>query len=149
MADGDRRISVERVIDAPADQIFALLADASQHPRIDGSGTVREARSASTNLQLGSTFSMDMRLGVPYRISNTVVEFEQDRRIAWCHFGKHRWRYELEPQADGRTLVRETFDWSTAVIPKVIELMGAPARNRPGMERTLERVDEIVTGATG
>ena len=145
MAEGsDRRVSVERVIDAPAERIFAVLSDAARHPEIDGSGTVREARKGSQQLRLGSKFSMDMKLGAPYRIANTVVEFDQGRRIAWCHFGKHRWRYELEPQADGRTLVRETFDWSTAVIPKFIELIGAPVRNQPAMEKTLERLAEVV-----
>jgi uncharacterized protein YndB with AHSA1/START domain len=151
MADQDRiqQISVERVIDAPAAEIFAVLADANQHHRFDGSGTLQQAVKAPPKLELGSTFSMGMKFGVPYRTSNEVVEFEQDRRIAWCHYGKHRWRYELEPQPDGKTLVRETFDWSTAVIPKVIELMRAPARNRPNMEKTLERLAGVVEGAQG
>jgi len=38
---------------------------------------------------------MAMKLGVPYAVKNTVVEFEPDRQIAWCHFAKARWRYEL------------------------------------------------------
>ncbi|MDQ3107260.1 MAG: SRPBCC family protein [Actinomycetota bacterium] len=140
-----QQVSVERTIAAPAATIFALLSDANQHHRFDGSGTVREASKAPVTLTLGSKFSMGMKWGVPYRTSNEVVEFEQDRRIAWCHFGKHRWRYELEPQPDGTTLVRETFDWSTAAIPKVVELIGAPARNRPAMVKTLERLEAVVT----
>ena len=31
-----------------------------------------------------------------------VVEFEEDRRIAWRHYGHHIWRYTLEP-TDGGT----------------------------------------------
>jgi uncharacterized protein YndB with AHSA1/START domain len=145
----ERQVSVELVIDAPAADIFAIVSDASRHPDIDGSGTVRQARGGPQRLQLGSTFSMDMKLGAPYRMKNTVVEFEQDRRIAWCHFGKHRWRYELEPQGDGRTLVRETFDWSTAIVTKFVELIGAPARNEPGMVKTLERLAALVEGKDG
>ena len=148
MADADeKRVSAERVIDAPAERIFAVLADARQHHLIDGSDMLQSSLKAPDQLTLGSKFSMSMKMGVlPYRISNEVVEYEQDRRIAWCHFGKHRWRYELEPQADGKTLVRETFDWSTAVVPKVIELMGAPKKNQPAMVRTLERLAEAVEG---
>jgi hypothetical protein len=83
---------------------------------------------------------MDMKLGpLPYRISNTVVEFEADRRIAWAHVGGHRWRYELEP-VEGGTRVIETFDWSTAKAPRVIELMKYPAKNLTAIERTLERL---------
>jgi uncharacterized protein YndB with AHSA1/START domain len=146
---GKQQVSVERVIDAPAERIFAIVSDASRHADIDGSDSVKSARHAPEKLRLGSKFSMDMRIGVPYRISNTVVEYEEDRRIAWCHFGKHRWRYELEPQADGRTLVRETFDWSTASIPKFVELIGAPKRNEPGMVKTLERLAALVEGQEG
>ena len=149
MAESSQRISVERVIDAPPERIFAIVSDASRHADIDGSGSVRSARKAPEKLQLGSKFSMDMRIGLPYRISNEVVEYEENRRIAWAHFGKHRWRYELEPQGDGRTLVRETFDWSTAAIPKFVELIGAPARNRPAMEKTLERLAKAVEGQEG
>ena len=151
MADaGSQRVSAERVIDAPPERIFAILADARKHHLIDGSDMVQSSLKAPDQLTLGSKFSMSMKLGaVPYRISNEIVEYEADRRIAWCHFGKHRWRYELEPQADGTTLVRETFDWSTAIVPKVIELMGAPARNQPAMVKTLERLAEVVEGKDG
>ena len=151
MADaGSQRVSAERVIDAPPERIFAILADARKHHLIDGSDMVQSSLKAPDQLTLGSKFSMSMKLGaLPYRISNEIVEYEADRRIAWCHFGKHRWRYELEPQADGTTLVRETFDWSTAIVPKVIELMGAPARNQPAMVKTLERLAEVVEGKDG
>ena len=36
-------VSVERFIKAPAERVFALLADPSRHRELDGSGTVREA----------------------------------------------------------------------------------------------------------
>ena len=143
---GDRKVSVERVLAAPPERIFAILSDASQHHLIDGSGTVREPSEAPERLVLGSKFAMGMKFGVPYRTHNEVVEFEPDRRIAWCHFSKHRWRYELEPQPDGKTLVRETFDWSTAVVPRFIELIGAPSRNLPAMKKTLERLSQAATG---
>ena len=146
MADaGERRVSAERIVDAPAERIFAILADARQHHRIDGSEMVQSSLHAPERLTLGSKFSMSMKLGpIPYRIANEVVEFEPDRRIAWAHVGRHRWRYELEPQPDGRTLVRETFDWSTALVPKAIELVGYPKKNEAAIARTLERLAEVV-----
>jgi uncharacterized protein YndB with AHSA1/START domain len=141
----DRVVSVSRVIPAPPEKIFAVLADASTHPLIDGSGTVRETRDAAPEpLRLGTRFGMRMKLGVPYLITNTVVEYEQDRLIAWRHWGRHRWRYELEP-VEGGTRVTESFDWSTALVPKFIELVGYPTRHPPAMERTLERLERLVT----
>lgn len=136
-----RSVSVSRLIPAPADVIFDILANPARHPEIDGSGTVRSSKSEpDERLQMGSKFGMKMKLGVPYDIRNTVVEYEENHRIAWAHFGKHRWRYELEP-TDGGTLVTETFDWSTSVLPMAIELMGYPKRHVPSMKTTLERLE--------
>jgi hypothetical protein len=146
-----RVVSVSRTIPAPADQIFAILSDASKHPLIDGSGTVRNARgndapdSDPEPLRLGTKFGMDMRMGLPYIITNTVVEYDQDRLIAWRHWGRHRWRYELEP-VDGGTKVTESFDWSMALVPKAIELAGYPKKHPPAMEKTLERLEQVVLG---
>ncbi|MFN8050886.1 MAG: SRPBCC family protein [Acidimicrobiales bacterium] len=148
-----RQVSVTRVIAATPEAIFRIVADASFHHVIDGSGTVRGTSGTPEPLALGSRFAMKMKLGVPYVIGSTVVEFEQDRRIAWAHIGKHRWRYELtplEPAEDGspRTEVTETFDWSTSVFPKAIELAGYPKRHVPNMTRTLERLDAFVQNRT-
>jgi uncharacterized protein YndB with AHSA1/START domain len=142
----DRQISVSRVVDAPAGRIFDLLADPASHPLIDGSGSVRASRSSGPRrLELGSRFGMDMRLGVPYRIRNTVVEYEPGRLIAWRHFAGHRWRWQLTDLGDDRTNVTETFDWSTSRSPRAIELLGFPARNRRGIEATLERLAGVVS----
>ena len=82
-------VSVERVIKAPAREIFALLADAGRHCQLRrfGDGGPRRRRT-SIPLELGTKFSMRMRgrpetLFMPYTMSNKVIEFEPDRRIAW------------------------------------------------------------------
>ena len=141
----ERQVSVSRVIAAPPEAIFAVIADANRHADFDGSDSVKGAAGDPAPLEMGSKFGMNMRIGLPYRISNEVVEYEQDRLIAWQHFGKHRWRYELEP-VDGGTKVTETFDWSTARSPKFIELMGYPKKHPANMDKTLERLDALVTG---
>lgn len=149
MAEHPQAVSVERVIAAPPETIFDVLADPSQHPVIDGSGTVKHARDGTpARLSLGAKFGMSMRMGVPYAITNTVVEFEDGRRIAWRHIGGHRWRYELEPVGDG-TRVRETYDWSTAMLGTrlYIAATGWPKRAEKAMTHTLERLDAHVTDA--
>jgi len=132
---------MSRVVNAPAERIFELIADPANHPLIDGSGSVRASRSTGPRrLELGARFGMDMKLGLPYKILNTVVEFEDGSQIAWRHFNGHRWRWQLRDLGDGRTEVTETFDWSTARFPKGIELVGFPARNRKGIEASLQRL---------
>lgn len=100
--------------------------------------------SSSTRLTLGSTFSVRVRVGMSYVTKNRVLEFEEGRLIAWAHWGGQRWRYELEPQGDSDTLVRETVDWSTSRSPLFVELMGFPKRYGSSMTATLERLAAIV-----
>ena len=141
-----KAVSGSRVIPAPAEAIFDVLADPAMHPVIDGTDSVREPTRGGARLALGSEFGMRMRIVVPYRITNRVVEFEEGRRIAWTHFGGARWRYELEP-ADGGTRVTETFDWSTGtpvIFDMVMRVTTFPRRNQAGIERTLERLAELV-----
>ena len=136
-----RRISVSRVVDEPAERVFELLADPAAHALIDGSGTVRGSKApAGTRLALGSRFGMSMKVRIPYLITNEVVEFEEGRLIAWRHFGGHRWRWQLEP-VEGGTKVTETFDWSTSRSPVALEVMRVPSRNRRAMEATLDRLE--------
>ncbi len=140
-----RATSASRVIPVPPEQVFDLLADPARHAAIDGSRTVRASRDpAGTRLALGSRFGMSMRLGVPYAITNEVVEFEEGRRIAWRHIGGHRWRWELEA-VEGGTKVTETFDWSTSRSPIALEVMRVPARNARSIEATLARLEEQLT----
>jgi len=140
-----RVVSATRVVPAAPAEIFALLSDPARHGDIDGSGMVQSARGGATSLTLGTKFGMNMKLGpIPYRINNTVVEFEQDRLIAWAHLGGHRWRYELAP-VEGGTEVTESFDWSTAKIPPLIERAGYPRKNLAAIERTLDRLVALFT----
>ena len=136
-----RAIGAAALVAAPPDAVFALLADPRRHHEIDGSGSVRHAVSGSRRLQLGDRFGMRMRIGLPYRITNRVVELEPDRRIAWCHFARAIWRYELEPVGNG-TRVTETFDWAGSPFARGIERLGWPARNACSIVATLRRLQD-------
>ena len=137
-------VSATTTIAAPPATIFAILADPRQHARIDGSGTVRGVVSGPERLELGSKFGMRMRIGAPYRIRNTVVEYDQDRLIAWRHLGTHRWRYELEPTAGG-TRVTETWDVShcNGATRWVLGVLGYPRTHARSIERTLDTLKAV------
>jgi hypothetical protein len=53
-------------------------------------------------LSAGAKFGMDMKLGAPYKIVNTVIEFDEPKVIAWRHFNGHVWRYLFEPRTAAR-----------------------------------------------
>ncbi len=146
-------VTVERLIPAPAPAIFGLLANPARHREIDGSGSLRGADSGSQQLTLGSSFGMAMKRGFPYRMVNTVVEFDDDKVIAWqprpasrvlgLALGGRIWKYELEPR-DGGTLVKETWD----IRREKLRMLVRPLRTstQRDMKLTLERIEQIVTG---
>lgn len=139
-SDTSKIVSVTVKVNADPATIFDLLADPSKHGEIDGSGSIQNAQSsAPARLSLGATFGMDMKLGVKYKITNEIVEFDEPRRIAWRHFGGHVWRYILEP-VEGGTMVTEQFDWNTSKSQLMMRVMNYPAKNRVSIEKTLKRL---------
>lgn len=130
-------------IDAPAEVIFAIIADPYRHHEFDGSGTVKQGLSGPDRLSMGATFGMNMKMGLPYRIKNTVEEFDEPTQIAWRHAGHHRWRYELRPIDANTTEVIETFDGSTARFPPALKVMNAYENNQKAILKTLVRLKEI------
>jgi uncharacterized protein YndB with AHSA1/START domain len=155
MSDSTDVVSVERVIAAPADRIFDLLADPARHHDIDGSGAVRDAKAGNERLAKGSEFGMSMHLVIGYSTVNTVIEFDDGKRIAWqTHpggkfgarfFGGRIWRYELEP-ADGGTLVRESWDISEEKGPVkgILRTSKTKDHTRNAMEKTLANIAQLV-----
>ena len=145
--------TVERVIPAPPDKIFDLLADPRRHPEIDGSGSVKRVKEGPERLAFGARFGMAMKLGVPYSMESEVIEFDENRRIAWqtatpTPLGKRVaggriWRYELEP-TDGGTRVRESWDISQEKVKAIVR--PARKRTRVAMADTLERIEGLVAG---
>lgn len=135
--------SARITIDAPAADIFAILVNPHRHHEFDGSGTVRPSVSGPDRLKLGDRFTVAMKVGVPYRVTSTVKEFEVDRLIAWSHLGGHRWRYELRPIDDVSTEVTETFDGSYSRFPPALNLINAPENNQKAVAATLVRLKEL------
>ena len=114
--DQPRVVTAARKIDAPADSIFALIADPSQQPRWDGNDNLARAEAGQRVHAVGDVFVMTLTRGSVRE--NHVVEFEEGRRIAWtpAEPGKrppgHLWRWELEPVDASRTRVTHTYDWT-------------------------------------
>ena len=149
--------TVERVIAAPPEKIFVLVANPQRHQDIDGSGTVRDARDLPEKLSVGATFGMNMDYGGPYSMTSTVIEYEEGRRIAWQSrphknsakwrniFGGRIWRYELEP-VEGGTRVRESWDLTEERLRPLV--WGYRRKTKSNMQKTLARIDELATGSS-
>ena len=125
---------------APAAEVFALVANPYRHPELDGSGTVRpDTVSGPQLLSAGATFTVGMKqYGVPYKITSTVTAFEAGQLVEWQHPMGHRWRWELAEIEPGVTQVTETFDYTTARAPRLLEILGQPGKNAAGITKTLQ-----------
>jgi len=145
------KVSVEKVVHATPERIFDLLADPRRHSDLDGSGTVRDVVDGPDRLSKGAVFGMNMRMGGPYQMTSTVIEFEENRRIAWQPrpangiarklAGGRIWRYELEP-VEGGTRVRETWDISQERIPPLV--WAYRFKVKADMEKSLDRLEQVV-----
>ncbi len=151
-------LTVQRKIDARSEDIFAILSDVTKHSLIDGSGMLQgKTPEAPQQLKLGTTFGMSMKmLRLPYSTVNRVVEFEENRRIAWQtgpmgFMGRvlagRIWRYQLEA-VDGGTMVSESWDITPDHQRALLKLGNIYSKKtRRDMERTLERLGQLVTSS--
>jgi uncharacterized protein YndB with AHSA1/START domain len=141
---GDRLlVAAEIEISATPRAIFDLLANPEKHSLFDGSKTVQRVLSGPKRLYKGAKFAMAMKIRVPYRITNEVVTFEEDREIAWRHLMKWEWRYQLTPLDGGKTLVREIFDARPSRSKRWLEITGALKHNPVLIAKSLVRLKEM------
>jgi hypothetical protein len=159
--DEPERVAVSRRIDAPASEIFAILADPKRHPDLDGSGMVRGAVSDTVVTGVGDVFVMKMYYAEhgDYEMKNHVVEYERDRRIGWepeagrghpdessdeARWG-HRWIFDLLADGPDATIVTEIYDCSST--PEHESAAMDDGRIWiDAMTQTLARLDALCTG---
>jgi uncharacterized protein YndB with AHSA1/START domain len=145
----DTSASATAVVAAPPEAIFDFLRQPANHAVVSGDGSVRDTISGPERLGPGDKFGMKMKMGLPYRISSKVVEFEEPNRLAWCHMGGHRWRWELVDNGDGTTTVTETFDMSTAKFPPGLRVAGYPKRHEANVAGSVAKLREHFASTAG
>ena len=112
----ERIVIAEREVHAPAATIFELIADPARQPQWDGNDNLDVATTSARVRAVGDVFGMRTTKGKSKE--NRIVAFEEGRTIAWLTADAgheppgHIWRWDLEPLADGGTLVRHTYDWT-------------------------------------
>jgi hypothetical protein len=133
-------LSASADVPASPHEVFEYLRRPANHAAISGDGSVRGVMQGPEAVALGDRFGMSMKLyGVPYRVTSKVVEYDADHRIAWCHLGGHRWRWDVESAPNG-SRVTLTYDQSTARFPPALRLFGYPERHRENVECSVANV---------
>jgi Polyketide cyclase / dehydrase and lipid transport len=136
---GPKAVSRSVQVSAPVAEIFDLISDPHSHHDLDGSGTVRDIDVTGPHrLSVGDKFTVGMtQFGLPYKITSTATAVEENHLVEWQHPLGHRWRWELAEVSPNTTKVTETFDYSSAKVPFVVELLGYQKKNASGIESTL------------
>jgi uncharacterized protein YndB with AHSA1/START domain len=143
-----RVVSASREIAASAHRIFELIADPSRQPQWDGNDNLAQAEPGQRVRGVGDVFIMTLTLGSIRE--NHIVEFEEDRRIAWrpSESGRrppgHLWRWELESLDETRTRVTHTYDWS-----QLTDKNRLPRARRTTPDRLRASIDRLAEIAEG
>ena len=153
----DTRIEAERLIAAPAADVFALLCDPQGHVAIDSSGMLQSAEGEPVTAA-GDSFVVHMdreslndypELG-QYDVTVTIRDLEPDRLISWTVLGRvrpqigHVYGYRLEPdEASGGTRVTSFYDWSD-IAPEWRDADIFPVLSETALKATLGILDRTV-----
>ncbi|MFE6778345.1 polyketide cyclase [Streptomyces sp. NPDC057702] len=149
-------VSVSLRVAAPAERVFAVLADPATHAAIDGTGWVRKPVDPAPLTEVGQIFRMGMyHANHPdgdYQVANKVHVHEAPRAIGWLTgeegedgqvtFGGWFWRYDLVPLGPSGTEVTLTYDW-TAVPPSIREYLAFPLFGLDHLSHSLQHLAAI------
>jgi uncharacterized protein YndB with AHSA1/START domain len=151
-------VSATMIINAPAEAVFAVLADPAKHGAIDGTGWVRELLDGQQLTAAGQVFRMAMyhpnHPDGNYQMANRVQVFDPPRAISWepgydaddgsLGFGGWFWRYDLAPAGPSATKVTLSYDWSA--VPGVIrQRIGFPPFPPDHLADSLAHLADLVT----
>ncbi len=153
------RMTASISIAAPADDVFAVLADPAAHAAIDGTGWVRQPLDPAPLTHDGQVFRMAMyhenHPDKDYEMANQVEVFDTPRAIAWkpgqlspdtgeLGFGGWVWRYDLAPDGGSATNVTLTYDWS-GVPDEVRGVIHFPPFGQDHLDHSLEHLAALAT----
>ena len=149
-------VSVSREIGAPAEALWAMVADVTRMPEWSPETVAVQWIGGATGPEPGVSFRGTNRNGAKrWKSVATVVDAEPGKvfrfRVKAVGLRVAEWCYSFEPTASG---CRVTESWTdnrnrllTLVSGRVTGVSDRPTHNRLGMERTLERLAAVAEGA--
>jgi uncharacterized protein YndB with AHSA1/START domain len=151
----DKRITVQRTIDAPTQAVFDVLSNPERHPELDGSGFVVSDERTDRITGTGQVFRMNMsgpHMGGDYQTDNTVTGYDPNHLLAWQTAPADteppgwEWTWELAAQGSGSTDVTLTYDWSRVDDPELLKKVSFPLVSEQQLEDSLARLAAATAG---
>lgn len=156
-------VSATATIKAPAETVFAVLADPANHAAIDGTGWVQGQLDTVQLTGPGQVFRIAMHHDyLPtknYEMANRVQVFDRPRVISWepgqnvdsdddLQVGGWVWRYDLRSISPSETEVTLSYDWS-AVPPFLREHIPFPPFGPDHLDNSLSHLAQIAGDSHG
>lgn len=149
-------VSATLTVAVPVARVFAVLADPTTHPAIDGTGSVQEPVDRAPLTEVGQIFRMDMyhanHPNGDYQVVNKVEVPDPPHAIGWLtgqdkgegrlEFGGWIWRYDLAPLGPSETEVTLSYDWS-AVPQSIREYLQFPMFGPEHLTNSLHHLAEL------
>jgi len=113
------RVAIEGTVDAAPERVWDLIADVTHVPAWSPECVRAEWLDSGGGPRVGARFVGHNRMKtLEWQVMCEVVECDRPRSFGWLVLDdaedsdrpSSRWRYELEPLAGGRTMVREWFE---------------------------------------
>lgn len=151
----DTSITVNRVIDASAQDLFAVLSNPERHAELDGSGFVVSDEKTDRITESGQVFRMNMtgpHMGGDYQTDNTVTGYDKNHLLAWATAPADseppgwEWVWELEAQGPDATDVRLTYTWDKVSDKDLLAKLHFPLVARSQLEDSLGNLASAVAG---
>jgi hypothetical protein len=139
----ETRVSAERVLDAPADVVYHLIADYREHHRPEGflPPAFTELVVEKGGVGAGTEIRFTMRLaGRSQTARATITEPEPGRVLVETGPGV-RTTFTVEPEADRRARVRFDTVLDASGLPGLLTRLLAPGMLRPLYADELERLE--------
>ncbi|MER1995401.1 MAG: SRPBCC family protein [Arthrobacter sp.] len=155
MSNEQSTITVSRVIDAPAGDIFNLLSNPERHHQPDGSGMVVSDGKTDRIAAVGDVFTMNMnnaKMG-EYKTDNHVTGFSHNQLLAWqtavagTEPAGWEWVWELDSLGPDSTEVSLTYDWSKVTDKDVLKRVSFPMISKEELEESLNKLAAAVSGS--
>ncbi len=151
----DKRITVQRTIDASTADVFDVLSNPERHPELDGSGFVVSDEKTDRITGTGQVFRMNMtgpHMGGDYQTDNTVTGYDANHLLAWQTAPADteppgwEWTWELTADGSSSTDVSLTYDWSRVDDPELLKKVSFPLVSEAQLEDSLARLASAVAG---
>lgn len=145
----EKKITVQRTIDASPKDVFDVLTNPERHPELDGSGFIRSDEKTDRIQAVGEVFTMNMsgdHMGGDYQTENHVTAYSENKMVGWktAPAGTEppgwEWLWELEPDGPDHTVVTHTYDWSGVTDKELLKKVPFPLVTEEQLEATLKQL---------